>query len=604
MTTIDRLAVRNWLACRGGKVALLDRSYESALSDLAYRVFSHHAFYPRIIAGGSPEAFRSYWRRYFELVLDDPHAAVIGYLCEGELLAAVSICDARFPTPSVFVRFLSSFFKDAGLAALLHYVRYVLAFRRAMSWGMNKSRTAQGMWIFKAPGLKGAAVGMELIRLCEDLLHQMGFEFAQLMADQTDPVLCRFYARLGYSSLRQSTVRGAPVQVFLKRLLARDFQVEVHTTLPREWFGSGPFSDPAYLQHVERCGFEGIRFWYLLGREKGAITACAALFSMPVDAASVFTGLVRKLIGLVRTIWPSFLRARVLFWGSPPSLANAVVHLAPGTYPAQTLPRLIREAEGIARREKIGWIALKEYRDADADWARHFELLGYIRCDSPQAYVMPVRWSCFSDYLDALRHSYRRRLNLAERRMQEKGIQVEQYRGVAATFSRSDYQLYLEVLSRARAQFERLPASYFQGLPNVFGERQMLSRFVLGSRTVAWSWSLCEQDRTVNLFVGMDYEVNREHDLYVNILADVVRLAIDSGSRSIHFGQAAAEAKARMGATPEALFYAIRHRNPFIHGVLRLSRRAISLAELLPRFHVFKELQPALATAGDGHACE
>ncbi|MBI4864422.1 MAG: hypothetical protein HY815_29810 [Candidatus Riflebacteria bacterium] len=72
----------------------------------------------------------------------------------------------------------------------------------------------------------------------------------------------------------------------------------------------------------------------------------------------------------------------------------------------------------------------------------------------------------------------------------------------------------------------------------------------------------------VFLYVGMDYAVLREVDLYFNLLKAIADLAATKGVRTLRWGQTSPDAKGRMGARLQPLWFALRLRNPLARAVL------------------------------------
>jgi hypothetical protein len=62
-------------------------------------------------------------------------------------------------------------------------------------------------------------------------------------------------------------------------------------------------------------------------------------------------------------------------------------------------------------------------------------------------------------------------------------------------------------------------------------------------------------------FLGVDASYNREHQVYLNILYDLVNLGIESQSERIDFARTALEIKSSVGAVSQDLLCFFKHRN-------------------------------------------
>ena len=70
------------------------------------------------------------------------------------------------------------------------------------------------------------------------------------------------------------------------------------------------------------------------------------------------------------------------------------------------------------------------------------------------------------------------------------------------------------------------------------------------------------------LYVGMDYAGARDCDLYFNLLYSVLRLALDRGCTTIHWGQTSLNAKGRFGGVAQPLWFFLRFRRPVLQRLL------------------------------------
>jgi len=62
-------------------------------------------------------------------------------------------------------------------------------------------------------------------------------------------------------------------------------------------------------------------------------------------------------------------------------------------------------------------------------------------------------------------------------------------------------------------------------------------------------------------FLGVDEEYNREHQVYLNILYDLVNSAIEGGSKHIDFARTALEIKSSVDAVSQDLLCFFKHRS-------------------------------------------
>ena len=90
-------------------------------------------------------------------------------------------------------------------------------------------------------------------------------------------------------------------------------------------------------------------------------------------------------------------------------------------------------------------------------------------------------------------------------------------------------------------------------------------------------------------FLGYEEEVNKEKQLYMNMLLDIISLGIEIGVHSIIYGRTAMEIKSSVGAEPFHMRFYLQYQNalinPFVPWVYQMLEPE---AEWIQR-HPFKE---------------
>jgi hypothetical protein len=77
-------------------------------------------------------------------------------------------------------------------------------------------------------------------------------------------------------------------------------------------------------------------------------------------------------------------------------------------------------------------------------------------------------------------------------------------------------------------------------------------------------------------YIGFSYPQNNTFQLYFNILYHGLSIAIEKKYKSIELGRTAKEAKASMGAEPEASINYVCINNPFLNGLFNKIRKNFS----------------------------
>ncbi len=211
---------------------------------------------------------------------------------------------------------------------------------------------------------------------------------------------------------------------------------------------------------------------------------------------------------------------------------------------------------------------------------RPLELDGPVWGRTLPAIVVDRAFASWEDYLSALRSPYRRRLRRLGRRWE--GVVSE--REPCDRFDDHMYAQYLAVFERSEARLERLPRSLFRALPPAF----TLTTHRLDGALVGWHITARDGDGARFFMVGMDYDRQRELDAHGNIVAAVLRQAIEDGARWVDLGQTAEVSKTRIGGRPVPRHLFGYHRARPVRTLLARHRALLEYGGTFPEAHVFR----------------
>ncbi|MCL1918076.1 MAG: GNAT family N-acetyltransferase [Peptococcaceae bacterium] len=209
-----------------------------------------------------------------------------------------------------------------------------------------------------------------------------------------------------------------------------------------------------------------------------------------------------------------------------------------------------------------------------------YTLRGFTRGFTCPRCVLDLRWNSFDDYISALRSSYRHRYKKALNK--SSGLSLY-FLNDNKMFDEQLYTLYLEVYDHSPYKLEKLSLDFFRGA--------MFKIFVLadGAGPVGFVQLLPNGSELIFEFVGFSHEKNREYDIYIRLLLEIIRYGIEEGYQTIDFGQTADEAKLKLGCHYETLYALLSHSNPLINAVLKMTARYIQYKPLDEgKFHVFR----------------
>lgn len=349
-----------------------------------------------------------------------------------------------------------------------------------------------------------------------------------------------------------------------------------------------PFSTHAVLEALEGAGLPGVRLSYaVLEDTTGRWRAVAPLAHVQLDAMQFMKGSLRRGIRTVRRIYPGFMQTSTMIVGTPLSVGNPPARLDPAADPGPLWAALSGVLQEAADEAGAPWRVFKELPDCHAggvpgELARQ----GWTLLPSEPGFVLPLRWSTYSEYLADLRSAYRYRIRRAAQTLDCQGIQID-VAPLAEVYDEEFHALYECVVARAPVVFERLTLAFFRELGRAHSAAAPLLRFRRNGRVVGWVVMFFADGTAYDLFHGIDYEENRRSAIYHNQLAAVIQLAIERGARRLSLGQSTAEPKLRFGAVPKPLWIAVRHRNAAVHAALSAARGPLFPAQTFPPHRVF-----------------
>jgi predicted N-acyltransferase len=304
---------------------------------------------------------------------------------------------------------------------------------------------------------------------------------------------------------------------------------------------SDPFMDPRYILAVENamaaeCGFRHV----MIRDQDDRLVATACLCSYSVDGGVLAEGDAKKITDVISRFAPVLLRTHVLLCGLPVSSGSSHLRFAPHADRKAVLQHLEGIVRAFAREKNSHCVVYKEFSSEEFDDVAYLEDLGYRRADSLPMNCVPAEFQSFDDYLSRIGSAKRRSIRRSQEKFASFGFQVEHRtggQGAAELYTDEVHALYEAVLSRATVRFENLPAEYFRELARQLPDNSLFTFVSREGRIVGFAATLLSEGLFDQMFIGLDYDLNRECDLYFNIFYEAMRAAFERGPRRIYVGQ-------------------------------------------------------------------
>ncbi len=160
--------------------------------------------------------------------------------------------------------------------------------------------------------------------------------------------------------------------------------------------------------------------------------------------------------------------------------------------------------------------------------------------------------------------------------------EVEQY-------DKEIYQLYEQVYEHAKFKLVKLGARYFTETKKTFSQQFSVHGFFLNNKLIAFDSGFLPGNNTVEAhFIGFDYKLNKDFELYQNILYSYIDCALQNNCKHINLGRTASEIKSTVGAKAQDLTCYVRPQNTVSKMALSPLVSFLQPTEWVPR-NPFKE---------------
>ena len=169
-------------------------------------------------------------------------------------------------------------------------------------------------------------------------------------------------------------------------------------------------------------------------------------------------------------------------------------------------------------------------------------------------------WTDFDAYLSDMSSKYRVRVKRARKKgasIVKKELTLEEIEANEGAI----HSLYKEIADGAGFNAFLLHKKYFIELKRTLGNNYKLTGYYINDELVAFYTAIFNHGEMDAHFLGVDGKCNREHQIYLNILYDLVNMAIEHGCTPLDMARTALEIKSSVGAEAHDMVCFIKHRN-------------------------------------------
>ncbi|WGD35802.1 GNAT family N-acetyltransferase [Olleya sp. YS] len=176
---------------------------------------------------------------------------------------------------------------------------------------------------------------------------------------------------------------------------------------------------------------------------------------------------------------------------------------------------------------------------------------------------IPETWNTIDNYILALEKKYKRRYKTALK----KAIQISKKEldlDAIDVASKQLYRLYKCVSDNAKVNSFVLHDRHFFNLKKELKNQFKLYGYYLNKELVGFYTLIVNNQTLETYFLGHQPELQHQHQLYLNMLYDMLRFGVENNFKKIVYARTAMEIKSSVGAKPHTMHIYMKHTNNFI----------------------------------------
>lgn len=173
-------------------------------------------------------------------------------------------------------------------------------------------------------------------------------------------------------------------------------------------------------------------------------------------------------------------------------------------------------------------------------------------------------WNSFEDYSNDLSKKYRARLKSAKKKIegiQKRELDIESIK----KYQNEMNILYQNVAENASFNTFFLTKNHFESMKHNLKDNFKVFGYFFNDNLIGFYTLILNNKDIDTYFLGYDKEIQKEKQIYLNMLFDMTEFGISKQFKRIVFGRTALEIKSTIGAEPVEIFGLIKHNNKAIN---------------------------------------
>lgn len=233
----------------------------------------------------------------------------------------------------------------------------------------------------------------------------------------------------------------------------------------------------------------------------------------------------------------------------------------------QILPLLDQAVQEMQKKE--GKTSIVIYKDYQKNFINYFQgknHQSFYRFSVQPNMILNLNenWLSFEDYLSDFSTKYRTRAKTAKKKLSE----VKKHEMNLDDIKNHQKEmniLYQNVAENASFNTFFLTENHFESMKENLGEKFKIFGYFFNEKLIGFYTLIINNQDIDTYFLGYNKELQKEKQIYLNMLLDMVEFGINKKFKRIIFGRTALEIKSTIGAEPVEIFGLIKHNNSIIN---------------------------------------
>lgn len=220
-------------------------------------------------------------------------------------------------------------------------------------------------------------------------------------------------------------------------------------------------------------------------------------------------------------------------------------------------------------QETYGKSSLIIFKDYQNTFLKNFDnkkFKKYFRFSVQPNMILNIKseWKTFENYATDFSKKYRARLKSAKKKLE--GVQkVELNFNDVKKYQNEMNILYQNVAENAPFNTFFLTDHHFECMKMHLDENFKVFGYFLNEKLIGFCTLIINNQDIDTYFLGYDKEIQKEKQIYLNMLFDMTDFGISNRFKRIIFGRTALEIKSTIGAEPVEIFGLIKHNNKAVN---------------------------------------